>query len=85
MFTTLQANNGTIPSGKNRLKEIIMERIHMNHLRDLIHRLRIGESERRIGLDMKISRQSVHKYHELAKQFGFLEKNTLSYGSVISS
>ena len=53
-----------------------MERIHMNHLRDLIHRLRIGESERRIGLDMKISRQSVHKYHELAKQFGFLEKNT---------
>ncbi len=51
-----------------------MERIHMNHLRDLIHRLRAGESERRIAGDMKISRPTVHKYHELARQQGYLEK-----------
>ena len=52
-----------------------MERLHMNHLRDLIHRLRVGESERRIALDMRISRPTVHKYHELAKQQGYLEKD----------
>jgi len=53
-----------------------MERIHMNHLRDLIHRLRAGESERRIARDMRISRPTVHKYHELARQQGYLEKGT---------
>ena len=49
-----------------------MERIHMNHLRDLIRRLKAGESERRIARDMRISRQTVHKYHELAKKEGYL-------------
>lgn len=51
-----------------------MERLHMNHLRDLIRRLRAGESERRIAQDMNISRPTVHKYHELAKEQGYLEK-----------
>ena len=51
-----------------------MERIHMNHLRDLISRLRAGESERRIAQDMQISRPTVHKYHELARQQGYLDK-----------
>ena len=50
-----------------------MERLHMNHLRDIIHRLRAGESERRIARDLKISRPTVHKYHELAKREGYLE------------
>lgn len=45
----------------------------MNHLRDLIHRLKAGESERRIAQDLGISRPTVHKYHELAKQQGYLE------------
>lgn len=54
-----------------------MERIHMNHLRDLIQRLRAGESERRIARDMKISRPTVHKYHELARQQGYLEKEAV--------
>lgn len=53
-----------------------MERLHMNHLRDLIRRLRVGESERRIARDMCISRPTVHKYHELAKQEGYLEAGT---------
>lgn len=50
-----------------------MERLHMNHLRDLIHRLKAGESERRIAQDIGISRPTVHKYHELAKQQGYLK------------
>lgn len=49
-----------------------MERLHMNHLRDIIHRLKAGESERRIARDMQLSRPTVHKYHELAKERGYL-------------
>jgi hypothetical protein len=56
------------------LKEKIMERIHMNQMRDLIQRLKMGESERRIAQDMQVSRPTIHKYHELAKQAGYLEK-----------
>lgn len=55
-----------------------MERIHMNHLRDLIRRLRAGESERRIARDMQISRPTVHKYHQLARQQGYLEKGAVT-------
>jgi len=62
---------------EDRLEEKIMERLHMNHLRDLIRRLRAGESERRIARDMRISRPTVHKYHELAKQQGYLEKDVV--------
>lgn len=51
-----------------------MERIHMNHLRDLIHRLKAGESERRIAQDMGVSRPTIHKYHEIAKKEGYLVK-----------
>ena len=54
-----------------------MERIHMNHIRDLIRRLRAGESERRIARDMRISRPTVHKYHEIARQQGYLEKEAV--------
>jgi transposase len=50
-----------------------MERLHMNYVRDLIHRLRAGESERRIARDLGISRPTVHKYHQLAQAHGFLE------------
>lgn len=50
-----------------------MERIHMNHLLDLIHRLRAGESERRIAKDLGISRPTVHKYRELAEAHGYLK------------
>jgi transposase len=54
------------------LEEKIMERLHMNHLRDIIHRLQAGESERRIARDMQLSRPTVHKYHELAMEKGYL-------------
>lgn len=49
-----------------------MERLHMNYLRDLIHRLRQGESERRIAKDLRISRMTVRRYRVLAEQHGFL-------------
>lgn len=49
-----------------------MERLHMNYLRDLIHRLRANESERRIAHDLQISRTTVRHYHEVAKRHGFL-------------
>jgi len=45
----------------------------MNYLRDLIHRLRAGESERRIARDLRISRITVHRYHALAERQGFLK------------
>jgi len=51
-----------------------MKRMHMNHIQDIIRRLQMGESERRISRDKHISRQTVHKYHEIAKEQGYLEK-----------
>jgi hypothetical protein len=50
-----------------------MERLHMNYLRDLIHRLRAGESERRISGDLRISWITVHRYHDMAEAQGFLQ------------
>lgn len=50
-----------------------MERIHMNHIRDLVRRLKAGESERRIAQDMQISRTTVHKYRELAEKEGYMK------------
>jgi len=31
-----------------------MERLHMNYLKDILHRLRSGESERRIARDLHL-------------------------------
>lgn len=50
-----------------------MERLHMNYLRDVIRRLRAGESERRIARDLRISRVTVHKYREVAEAQGWLD------------
>jgi len=50
-----------------------MESIHMNYLGDLIYRIRSGESERRIACDLGLSRPTVHKYHALADQQGYLQ------------
>lgn len=46
----------------------------MNHIQDIIRRLQLGEGERRIARDMNISRGTVRKYHELAKEKNYLEK-----------
>ncbi len=53
-----------------------MECLHMNYLRDLIHRVRSGESDRRIARDLGISRTTVRKYREWAKAQGYLESGT---------
>jgi transposase len=50
-----------------------MERLSMQYLRDLIHRLRLGQSERAIARDLHLSRQTVSKYRELARGAGYLE------------
>ena len=50
-----------------------MERIHMNHLRELIYRLRAGESQRRIAKDLNMSRTTVSKYQKWAKEQGYLD------------
>jgi transposase len=56
------------------LEASYMKRKHMNHIQDIIRRLQLGESERRIARDMQISRQTVHKYHAIAKEQEYLEK-----------
>jgi transposase len=50
-----------------------MERIHMNHLRELIYRLRAGESQRRIAKDLSMSRTTVSKYRTWAEVHGYLD------------
>ena len=50
-----------------------VERLHMHHIRDLIYRLRCGESARSIARDMRISRTTVRKYEKTAKQRGYLD------------
>ncbi len=50
-----------------------MERLHMNHLRELIYRLRAGESQRRIAKDLGLSRTTVSKYRTWAEKQGYLD------------
>ena len=50
-----------------------MERLHVNQVRDIVCRLRQGQSERRIAADLGMSGVTVHKYHELAQREGYLE------------
>jgi transposase len=50
-----------------------MERIHMNYLRELLYRLRAGESQRRIARDLKLSRTTVGKYQAWAEAQGYLD------------
>ena len=45
----------------------------MNYLHDLIYRLRVGESERRIARDLNVSRPTVHKYKVWAEAQGYLD------------
>lgn len=51
-----------------------MERIHMNIYKEIIYRLRAGESERRISRDLVISRQTVHKCKLRAEKEGYVDQ-----------
>src|SRR5512143_3158989 len=50
-----------------------MARPLMNYRRDIIHRLRAGDSQRRIARDLKISRTTVSKYRDWAAAQGYLQ------------
>ena len=45
----------------------------MNYLRELIHRLRAGQSDRSIAQDMGLSRHTVRKYREVSARGGYLD------------
>ena len=53
-----------------------MERLHVNVLRDLIHRLRQGESQRAVARDLGLSRLTVGKYAAQARAAGYLDEAT---------
>ncbi len=55
-----------------------MERIHMNYYKDIVYRLRAGESERQISRDLNISRPTVHKYKRKAEREGLLNKGEIA-------
>jgi len=50
-----------------------MERLHMNEVRELIHRLREGEGVREIAREMALSRNTVRKYRDMAQEEGLLD------------
>ena len=50
----------------------MVEHLHMHILRDLLHRLRAGESQRQVARDLGLSRETVAKYRHLAAAHGFL-------------
>ena len=50
-----------------------MERKHVNIIREIIYRIRAGESERQIGTNLGLSRPTVHKYKLLAEEKGYLD------------
>ena len=50
-----------------------MERLHVNYIRELIHRLRSGQAVRAIARDLGVSRLTVRRYRQLAGRAGLLE------------
>ncbi len=56
----------------NTLEENV-EKLNVNYLRELIHRSRLGQSDRAIAKDLNLSRVTVRKYHDLAAAAGYLD------------
>jgi transposase len=50
-----------------------MERLHVKQIRDVIYRLRQGESQRQIAQDLQMSRHTIARYRELAESHGYLD------------
>jgi len=50
-----------------------MERLTLREIIEIIHRLRHGDSERRIASDLGVHRATVHDYHTLAHDKGYLD------------
>src|SRR5438105_4185833 len=53
-----------------------MERLHMQEIIDILYRLRKGQSQRTIAAALGHHRATVRRYHEVAKQRGFLDPET---------
>ena len=50
----------------------LVERLHVNQIREIIYRLRQGYSERQVAEELGMSRVTVHKYHMPAFVRGYL-------------
>lgn len=50
-----------------------MERLRVQHILDIVYRLRRGQSERAIVRDTGYARNTVRAYHRLAEKHGFLD------------
>jgi len=50
-----------------------MKRKPMNYIQEIVRRLQLGESERRIAQDMNMARLTVRRYGKIAKQHGYLD------------
>jgi hypothetical protein len=53
--------------------EVRMERVHMNDVIEILHRLRQGESVQAIHRDTGHARKTIRKYREIASLHGFLD------------
>ena len=51
----------------------MVESLHMHLLRDVLHRLRAGESQRQVARDLGLARETVAKYRRLAAGLGLLD------------
>jgi transposase len=49
-----------------------MERLHMHQIRDVLYRVRQGQSDRQIARDLGVSRLTVKKYRTLGEREGYL-------------
>ncbi|HEY3265619.1 MAG TPA: IS21 family transposase [Armatimonadota bacterium] len=49
-----------------------MERLSVHQIKDILYRLRKGQSERAIACDLRLSRDAVHRYRQLARDNGYL-------------
>lgn len=50
-----------------------MERLHVKQIRDIVYRLRQGQSERQIARDLGMSRVTIHKYYMMALREGYMD------------
>ena len=53
-------------------EENLVERLHMHLLRDIVYRLKAGQSQREVARDLGLSRGTVRKYRALANAQGYL-------------
>ena len=50
-----------------------MERLDVKQIRDIVYRLRQGQSERQIARDLGMSRVTIHKYYMVALREGYMD------------